>query len=88
MKAKLRKKLIMALFYEKNANFFTENWQKSQKIVIITSPQFLAGIFQNKSTFFIITEQVFRIDLQDDNHKIGNQQINKLTRCFGHKISQ
>jgi hypothetical protein len=23
--------------FEKNANFFAENWQKSQKIVIITS---------------------------------------------------
>jgi hypothetical protein len=25
------------LVFEKNANFFAENWQKSQKIVIITS---------------------------------------------------
>jgi hypothetical protein len=32
----LKKKLI-TLFFEKNANFFAENWQKSQKIVIITS---------------------------------------------------
>jgi hypothetical protein len=28
---------IMTLVFEKNANFFAENWQKSQKIVIITS---------------------------------------------------
>jgi hypothetical protein len=27
----------MTLVFEKNANFFAENWQKSQKIVIITS---------------------------------------------------
>jgi hypothetical protein len=25
------------MVFEKNANFFAENWQKSQKIVIITS---------------------------------------------------
>jgi hypothetical protein len=31
------KNLIKTLFFEKNANFFAENWQKSQKIVIITS---------------------------------------------------
>jgi hypothetical protein len=31
------KNLIITLVFEKNANFFAENWQKSQKIVIITS---------------------------------------------------
>jgi hypothetical protein len=31
------KNLIITLAFEKNANFFAENWQKSQKIVIITS---------------------------------------------------
>jgi predicted secreted acid phosphatase len=36
-KAKLCKMLIITLDFEKNANFFAENWQKSQKIVIITS---------------------------------------------------
>jgi phosphoserine phosphatase len=36
-KAKFRKKIIIALVIEKNANFFAEKWQKSQKIVIITS---------------------------------------------------
>jgi hypothetical protein len=35
-KAKLCKNLIIALVFEKFANFFAENWQKSQKIVIIT----------------------------------------------------
>jgi hypothetical protein len=35
--AKLCKILIMTLVFGKNANFFAENWQKSQKIVIITS---------------------------------------------------
>jgi hypothetical protein len=29
--------LIKDLVFEKNANFFAKNWQKSQKIVIITS---------------------------------------------------
>jgi hypothetical protein len=32
---KLCKILIMTLVFEKNANFFAENCQKSQKIVII-----------------------------------------------------
>jgi hypothetical protein len=31
------KHLIITLVFEKNANFFAEDWQKSQKIVIITS---------------------------------------------------
>jgi hypothetical protein len=30
-------KVIIILIFEKNANFSAENWQKSQKIVIITS---------------------------------------------------
>jgi hypothetical protein len=35
-KAKLCK-IFITLVFEKNTNFFTENWQKSQKSVIITS---------------------------------------------------
>jgi hypothetical protein len=35
--AKICKILIITLVFEKNANFFAENWQKSPKIVIITS---------------------------------------------------
>jgi hypothetical protein len=31
------KKLIITSVFKKNANFFAENWEKSQKIVIITS---------------------------------------------------
>jgi Ni,Fe-hydrogenase III small subunit len=36
-KAKLCKILILTLVFEKNANFFAENWRKSPKIVIITA---------------------------------------------------
>jgi hypothetical protein len=36
-KAKLCKNLIITLVFEKNANFFAENWEKLRKIVIITS---------------------------------------------------
>jgi hypothetical protein len=36
-KAKLCKILIITLIFEKHANFFAENCQKSEKIVIITS---------------------------------------------------
>jgi hypothetical protein len=42
-KAKLCKNWIITLVFDKNANFFAENWQKSQKIVIITSPYDEAG---------------------------------------------
>jgi hypothetical protein len=35
-KARLYKNLIITLVFEKNANFFAEICQKSQKIVIIT----------------------------------------------------
>jgi hypothetical protein len=36
-KAKICKILFITLTFDKNANFFAENCQKSQKIVIITS---------------------------------------------------
>jgi hypothetical protein len=36
-KAKLCKKLVITLVFEKNANFFAKILQKSQKIMIITS---------------------------------------------------
>jgi hypothetical protein len=29
--------MIITLVFEKNANYFAENWEKSQKIMIITS---------------------------------------------------
>jgi hypothetical protein len=35
-KAKLCKKLIITSVFEKNANFFAENWQKLPKLAIIT----------------------------------------------------
>jgi hypothetical protein len=35
--SKFLKKLIITLVFKKNANFFAKNWEKSQKIVIITS---------------------------------------------------
>jgi hypothetical protein len=35
--ASVCKNVIITLFFEKNANCFAENWQKSQKIAIITS---------------------------------------------------
>jgi hypothetical protein len=36
-KAKLCKNFIITMVFERNANYFAENCQKSQKIVIITS---------------------------------------------------
>jgi hypothetical protein len=43
-KAKLYKILIITLVFEKNAKFFAENWQKLQKIVIITSTPGYAAV--------------------------------------------
>jgi predicted dinucleotide-binding enzyme len=37
IKDNFAEKIIITLVFEKNANFFAENRQKSQKIVIITS---------------------------------------------------
>jgi hypothetical protein len=36
---------IVFLVFEKNANFFAENWQQSQKIVIMTSTPVWLGLF-------------------------------------------
>jgi hypothetical protein len=36
-KGNFAEKVIKTLFFAKNANFFAENWQKLQEIVIITS---------------------------------------------------
>jgi hypothetical protein len=35
--------MIITLFFEKNAIFYAENWEKSQKIVVITSTPELLG---------------------------------------------
>jgi hypothetical protein len=51
IKAKLCKKLIITLVFEKNANFFVENGRKSQKIVIITSTPGLQPILCRKERF-------------------------------------
>jgi hypothetical protein len=51
--AKLCEILIITLVFEKNANFFAENWQKSQKIVIITStPDEEQTVSANKCFYF------------------------------------
>jgi hypothetical protein len=47
-KGKLCKILIITLVFEKNANFFAENCQKSQKIVIITSTPGFVGVYANQ----------------------------------------
>jgi hypothetical protein len=37
--------LIITLVCEKNANFFAENWQKSPKIVILTSTVYIHTLY-------------------------------------------
>jgi hypothetical protein len=50
-KAKFWKKFIITLVFKKNANFFAENWEKSQKIVIITSTPDWANFRQLSECF-------------------------------------
>jgi hypothetical protein len=52
--------VIIALVFEKNANFFTENWEKSQKIVIITStPGHPACKAQSVGLFCLLEPRLF-----------------------------
>jgi hypothetical protein len=51
-KAKICEILIITLVFEKNANFFAENFRKSPKIVIITSTPDLRIV-----RIFVITEK-------------------------------
>jgi hypothetical protein len=55
------------LVFEKNANFFAENWQKSQKIVIITSvpsPGLPAGFHSDrKSQYGYIWEDLEMVNI-------------------------
>jgi hypothetical protein len=48
------KNLIIALVFEKNANFFAEHWQKSQKIVLITSTPDWAIFYSCRQNFLAI----------------------------------
>jgi hypothetical protein len=48
--------MIITLVFEKNANLFAEKWEKTQKIVIITStpgenPLFLIGKYVKVSMY-------------------------------------
>jgi hypothetical protein len=47
-KAKLCKFLIITLDFDKNANYFAENWLKSQKIVIIASTPVCVAVDSDK----------------------------------------
>jgi hypothetical protein len=46
--------LIITLVFEKNANFFAENCQKSQKVVIITSaPEEQSGFIEIEHMYLV-----------------------------------
>jgi hypothetical protein len=70
-KAKLCKNGIITLVFEKNANFFAENWQKLQKIVIITSTP---------------EQMIFLFDKMTDNYFLCNalmcMQVCKYVICM------
>jgi hypothetical protein len=52
--------VIITLFFEKNANFFAENWQNPQKIVIITStPSHPESIQEPASENFQVMNRFF-----------------------------
>jgi hypothetical protein len=60
-KAKLCKNLIITLVFEKNGNCFADNYQKSQKIVIITSTPDHLGLSKLVSSFCGLNIALFRI---------------------------
>jgi hypothetical protein len=47
------KNVIITLVFEKNATFFAENWQKSQKIVIKTSTPGHSAFGHYSQAFFL-----------------------------------
>jgi hypothetical protein len=58
--ANCSEKLIVTLVLEENANFFAENWQKSQKIVNITStPGHFAVVEKKASQSVPVTKAPF-----------------------------
>jgi hypothetical protein len=62
-KAKLFNILVITLVFEKDANFFAENWEKSRKIVIITSTPDLdeiSPVGENYSIVIIYTRTKLR----------------------------
>jgi hypothetical protein len=66
--------LIITLVLKKNANFFAENWEKSQKIVIITSPNLVALI--PKAVTSRSTDEEYReINLADLKRGVGRVSI-------------
>jgi uncharacterized membrane protein YhaH (DUF805 family) len=62
-KAKLCKNLVITLVFEKNANFFAENCQKSPKIVIITSVP-VCIVITHYSNFTLGNKPIKRINTQ------------------------
>jgi hypothetical protein len=54
-KAKYEQKFIIALLFEKNANFFRRKSQKSQKILIITwTLEFFVSFFQSEAEMGVV----------------------------------
>jgi hypothetical protein len=66
------------LFFEKNANIFAENWQKSQKIVVITSTPDLDT--QQNVTSVLIAASYHWTDYAG---KFGNKKSNRnISKTF------
>jgi hypothetical protein len=62
----LKKNVIVTLVFEKNANFFAENWQKSQKFVIIT----LTPVFNGKQIYQFVGAEIYRFSLRTIRRKL------------------
>jgi hypothetical protein len=84
------KNLIITLVFEKNANFFVENWQKLQKIVIITSTPDLNfrrfspilaknGVFTKANVTVPFLNKLYS--------SIFNKTANFFAKYFGEKIT-
>jgi hypothetical protein len=81
-KANLCKILIITFVFEKNANFFAENWKKSQKIAIITlTPESQCDDFKKFSPKKIATNLAYKI-LPNHSQNMNITSVLKGKRRF------
>jgi hypothetical protein len=69
------KSLIIALDFEKNANYFAENWRKLQKIVFITSTP-----GANPTILLLIYDKSLILTLLIKNYKFFRQKVVKIDK--------
>jgi hypothetical protein len=83
IKAKICKILILTLAFEKNANFFAENCQKSPKIVIITLAQVepeieAAAQLTAEDLTKLPSELMCRLKINSEDPRFESRPVNSL----------